>query len=93
MTSRPYNRRRDLKRFTKRISGPAVLWPQDIEDESIDGRMRVIAVLEALSRRMRNAGVAGHWAYDFLTHDHVNWCLENERRELAALQPAREAAE
>lgn len=92
MTSRPYDRNRDLKRFTTGI-GPVVLWPADIEDDSIDGRMRVIAVLEALSRRMRNAGVAGHWAYDFLTHGHVNWCLENERRELAELQPAREAAE
>ena len=40
------------------------LWPRDIADRSLEGRKKIVAVLERALRQERRRGHAGHSAYD-----------------------------
>jgi hypothetical protein len=58
------------------------LWPSEIADGSLAGRLRLLARLRTALRRERQRGLAGHWAYDLARHARL---LEAYRREAAAL--------
>lgn len=54
---RPYERRTDLPRLLP-------LDPLDLDDESPQGRRRLLAKLRRALRAERRRGIAGHWTYD-----------------------------
>lgn len=71
---RPYDRRTELPRVLP-------LWPHELDDESPEGRRRVLAKLRRALRAERRRGVAGHWTYDLARHVEL---LRVYRLELAA---------
>jgi len=73
--------------YDRRIELPRVLplWPQDCADDSIDGRLGVLAKLERALRAERRRGIAGHWTYDLSRHVEL---LRVYRLEAAALAQA-----
>ena len=58
---RPYDRRTELPRVLP-------LWPHEVEDESLEGRRRILAMLRRALRAERRRGIAGHWTYDLARH-------------------------
>jgi hypothetical protein len=58
---RPYDRRAELPRLLP-------LEPQHLDDESPEGRRRLLAMLRCALRAERRRGVAGHWTYDLARH-------------------------
>jgi hypothetical protein len=58
---RPYDRRTDLPRVLP-------LWPHELDDETPEGRRRILARLRRALRAERRRGVAGHWTYDLARH-------------------------
>ena len=62
------------------------LWPQEIEDDSLAGRLRIVAKLRRALRAERQRGLAGHWTYDLARHAEL---LRAYKQELRAL-PARD---
>lgn len=58
---RPYDRRSELPRVLP-------LWPQELDDESPEGRRRILARLQRALRAERRRGIAGHWTYDLARH-------------------------
>jgi hypothetical protein len=58
---RPYERRTELPRVLP-------LWPHEVEDESPEGRRRILAKLRRALRAERRRGIAGHWTYDLARH-------------------------
>lgn len=85
----PISRRDDLSRCELFDASP---W--EVEDDSIDGRGRLIARLERACRNERQRGIAGHWTYSKPRHEHMYRTLKIERAELAVLraQSTRSAA-
>lgn len=71
---RPYDRRVDLLRVLP-------LWPHEIEDETPEGRKRIIIKLRRTLRAERRRGLAGDWTYDLCRHVEL---LRVYRLELAA---------
>jgi hypothetical protein len=71
---KPYDRRRELARVL-------ALWPHELEDDSRQGRARVLGKLFKALRAERRRGVAGHWTYDLARHREL---LRVWRLELAA---------
>jgi hypothetical protein len=71
---RPYDRQTELPRVLP-------LWPHELNDESADGRWRVLGKLRRALRAERRRGVAGHWTYDLARHAEL---LRVYRLELAA---------
>ena len=71
---RPYNRRTELPRILP-------LWPHELDDESLEGRRRILAKLRRALRAERRRGIAGHWTYDLARHVEL---LRVYRCELAA---------
>ena len=59
--SQAYNRRNDL---------PCILplWPHELDDETPQGRRRIVAKLRRALRAERRRGNAGHWTYDLARH-------------------------
>jgi hypothetical protein len=57
--------------------------PAEIEDVSIQGRTRLVALLERALRAERRRGLAGHWTYDLARHIQL---LEAYRTEMRVLQ-------
>ena len=47
------------------------LWPHELEDGSLAGRQKRIAVLQRALRAERQRGIAGNWTYDLGRH----WAL------------------
>jgi hypothetical protein len=49
--------------YDRRVELPRVLplWPHEIEDETPDGRQRIVAKLRRALRAERRRGIAGHW--------------------------------
>jgi hypothetical protein len=70
----PYDRRRELARVLP-------LWPHELEDDSAQGRARIVGKLISALRAERRRGVAGHWTYDLARHREL---LRVYRLELAA---------
>ena len=58
------------------------LWPQEAEDESAAGRLRIVAKLRKALRAERQRGLAGHWTYDLARHADL---LRVYKQELQAL--------
>jgi hypothetical protein len=71
---RPYDRRTELPRILP-------LWPHELEDESPQGRQRVLVKLQRALRAERRRGLAGHWTYDLARHVEL---LRVYRLEMAA---------
>lgn len=44
------------------------LWPDEILDDSLAGRLRLLAKLRRALRAERQRGVGGHWTYDLARH-------------------------
>jgi hypothetical protein len=57
----PYNRRTELPRVLP-------LWPNELDDESLEGRRRILGLLRRALRAERRRGIAGHWTYDLARH-------------------------
>jgi hypothetical protein len=66
------------------------LWPHELEDESSDGRRRVLAKLRRALRAERRRGHAGHWSYDLNRHLGL---LSAYRGELALLERSERATQ
>lgn len=62
------------------------LWPSERADRSIDGRKKLIAVIERALRQERCRGQGGHPAYDLERHAGLCRMLKKERSALSALQ-------
>jgi hypothetical protein len=74
LAARPYDRRVELPRVLP-------LWPHEIEDDTPQGRNRIISKLRRALRAERRRGIAGHWTYDLGRHVEL---LRLYRLELAA---------
>lgn len=74
----PAERRRELAALLP-------LWPKDLDDASVAGRTRVIALMERALRAERRRGRAGHWAYDLARHVALHRAWKLECAELKAL--------
>ena len=62
------------------------LWPNEIEDKSINGTERVIAKLSAALRAERNRGKSGHWSYDMNRHIALSAALKEEQKRHLSLK-------
>jgi hypothetical protein len=58
---RPYDRHTELPRVLP-------LWPHELDDETAEGRRRILAGLRRALRAERRRGRAGHWTYDLARH-------------------------
>ncbi len=69
---------RDGEHRTRELSRLLPLWPADIGDGSLDGRRRLVSLLERALRAERVRGQSGHWAYDLSRHAalHRAWRIE-----------------
>lgn len=56
-----YDRRTELPRILP-------LWPHELDDDSPEGRRRILAKLRRALRAERRRGIAGHWTYDLARH-------------------------
>ena len=63
------------------------LWPGELDDESPEGRRRILARLHRALRAERRRGLAGHWTYDLARHAEL---LRVYRMELAWKRGSRE---
>jgi hypothetical protein len=70
-TPAAYDRRRILARLLP-------LWPHELEDESPEGRRRILAKLRRALRAERRRGIAGHWTYDLARHVELLWVYREE---------------
>ena len=59
--ARRYVRKRDLAKLIP-------LWPREIEDQSTNGALHILAKLGRALRAERTRGLAGHWSYDLNRH-------------------------
>lgn len=59
--SEVYERTRHLPRILP-------VTPDDLSDESVQGKRRILAKLARALRAERNRGRAGHWTYDLNRH-------------------------
>jgi hypothetical protein len=74
-----YTRARDLTRLV-------ALWPAELEDQSVEGRLRILAKLRRALRAERRRAVSGHWSYDLNRHIGL---LSAYKGELAGLRAHR----
>jgi hypothetical protein len=72
---RPYDRDAELPRILP-------LWPHEVEDDTPQGRARIVVRLRRALRAERRRGISGHWTYDLARHAEL---LRVYRLELAAL--------
>ena len=68
-----YDRQRHLQRLLP-------LAPEDLLDESVPARRRILARLGRALRAERNRGRAGHWTYDLNRHIALSQAYVAERR-------------
>jgi hypothetical protein len=76
-----YRRTEQLPRLLK-------LWPNEVEDYSYPGTLKIAALLRKALRGERNRARARHWAYDLTRHLGLIEALKAERARLAMLAPA-----
>jgi hypothetical protein len=62
------------------------LWPRDLADRSLEGRKKIIAVLDRALRQERRRGHAGHSAYAIERHADLYRALKKEKAALDALR-------
>jgi hypothetical protein len=75
----------EIRARAKLLTSLLPLWPAEIEDVSIEGRMRLVAVLERALRAERRRGLAGHWTYDLARHMQLLEAYRSETRALHAM--------
>jgi Family of unknown function (DUF6477) len=75
----PYSRAADLARLLP-------LWPEELADATVEGRTRLVRMLERALRAERQRGAGGHWTYDLSRHAQLMWALRAERAELDSLR-------
>jgi len=56
-----YLRARDLPKLI-------ALWPHELDDHTLQGRLRVLAKLRSALRAERQRARSGHWSYDLNRH-------------------------
>ena len=66
------------------LCGVLALWPQEIEDDSLAGRLLIVAKLRRALRAERQRGLAGHWTYDLARHAELLRAYKQELRALSA---------
>jgi hypothetical protein len=59
--ARCYRRARDLPKLIG-------LWPEELQDQSLAGTLRILSKLRRALRTERVRGNAGHWSYDLNRH-------------------------
>lgn len=59
--AKPYDRRTEIARILP-------LWPHELDDDSPEGRLRILSKLRSALRAERRRGLAGHWTYDLARH-------------------------
>ena len=64
------------------------LWPHELADESLQGRLRVVGRLRKALRAERRRGLAGHWTYDLNRHIALSQAYAGERRRLQLAPPS-----
>lgn len=67
----PQNENRNVQNMQDRsrtLSTLLPLWPNDLNDSSYQGRMRVLAHLRRALRKERQRGRSGHWSYNLARH-------------------------
>ena len=77
---------RDPDQRNRELSALLPLWPHELSDLSLQGRRRLVAVMERALRAERNRGRAGHWAYDHARHAGLYRAWVKERDALRALE-------
>lgn len=57
-------------RYDRRLELPRALplWPHELDDETPEGRRRIVGKLYRALRAERRRGIAGHWTYDLARH-------------------------
>jgi len=70
------------------LAGLLPLWPQQLNDRSIQGRKQLIAIIERALREERRRGRQGHRAYDLTRHAALCRMLKQERAALSVLKIA-----
>jgi hypothetical protein len=71
----PYDRERDLPRLL-------ALWPSELNDQSLEGQGRLMALLRSALRKERQRGLKGHWTYDLARHARLLRAYECELQRL-----------
>lgn len=61
------------------------VWPKDLADRSLEGRRKLVALIEREIRKERRRGLACNAAYDVARHARLNHLLKEERRSLATM--------
>ncbi len=86
------DRRQGSARYDRcvELSRVLALWPHELDDQSAEGRRRVVARLARALRAERRRGIAGHWTYDLARHMELLRLYRLEREAAnAALAQAR----
>lgn len=73
-SARPYDRHTELPRILP-------LWPYEVDDETPEGRRKIVYKLRRALRAERRRGLSGHWTYDLARHAEL---LRIYRLELAS---------
>jgi hypothetical protein len=75
-------------RRTEQLPALLKLWPNELEDYSYPGTLKVTALLRKALRTERLRARSGHWSYDLNRHLGLLEALKAERARLRALEPA-----
>lgn len=70
-----YDRERDLPRLV-------MIWPAELHDTSVAGRLHVVALINRALRNERRRGLAGSWSYDLGRHRALVIAARAEREAL-----------
>ncbi|WP_156150731.1 hypothetical protein [Hyphomicrobium sp. 99] len=62
------------------------LWPRDLGNRTLEGRKKLVAVIERELRKERQRGIAGNAAYDVARHAKLVRLLKDERQSLIAIE-------
>jgi hypothetical protein len=73
--ARPYDRLSQLPRLIG-------LWPSEMQDFSVAGTVKILALLRKAVRSERSRGRSGHWTYDLNRHLALAESLKAERAHL-----------
>lgn len=60
------------------------LWPSEVADTSLEGRLKLMAALRKALRAERLRGLQGHWSYDLARHRALLAAYRQETKEAAA---------
>jgi hypothetical protein len=62
------------------------MWPRELEDFSLSGRVRVVKILRRALRAERLRGINGHWTYDLARHSQLLAAYRAECEEMKRLE-------